>query len=464
MARPTDWHPLADLDPVPGDVHAIRDESTRLGKLATTIQDQVARLRAIGSDTSKLKGQYADELRSKSRDLAGKLAKTHDRYSEVSGHLKSWSDDLDGCQSQSVTALHSAQDAQRRIDAHRPPEHPATAPGTAPPPQPTPEEQAADAARGAALHRAIEDLDAARQKLHQATGHRDERAKHWRGQIEKAIDDGVHDSTWDKFKDFVDKHSRLLNDLANALSWIATGLAVLALFIPGVNIIAFLALAFTVGTLLTHVGLALAGDGNWFDVGLDLLAIATFGVGRLAAPGLKAAEGGVRAALEGGAERFGAAAWKSLAKGEWAGKLSAAGRSFATKASTAAEKALAKTDMSEAMKALWAGKKLAISDAFKLAKADLPQMNAWKTYLSGGTGPLRQFFTQAAARFPGESSIANEIAKAGSGLKITQAAFHLGFNADIWDKGVGMTLPWTVGSNPYSDFKSWCTKPVGSAW
>ena len=75
MARPVDWLPLADSDPVPGDPQRISEQAAHLASTAQELSGQVARLRAIAAGHSAEQGLHADKLRSASSDVAGGLEK-----------------------------------------------------------------------------------------------------------------------------------------------------------------------------------------------------------------------------------------------------------------------------------------------------------------------------------------------------------------------------------------------------
>ncbi|SFF12705.1 hypothetical protein SAMN05216251_108280 [Actinacidiphila alni] len=143
------------------------------------------------------------------------------------------------------------------------------APGT--PAAPTPEQRKAAHARDAAQG----ELAAARRQLADIKQHRDDRASHWKQRIEDAEHDGLKDSRWDGFKDFVHQHAGLIKVLADICTWIVTGLVIASLFIPGLDIATGVLAAFMLGALAGHTALALSGDGSWMDVGLDIVAIAT---------------------------------------------------------------------------------------------------------------------------------------------------------------------------------------------
>ncbi|MGA5329205.1 hypothetical protein ACPCJT_22485 [Streptomyces griseoincarnatus] len=55
MARPTDWHPLRESDPVPGDPVEIRDQVKRMKKIAEYLRTQAEALTAM-ADADDLKG------------------------------------------------------------------------------------------------------------------------------------------------------------------------------------------------------------------------------------------------------------------------------------------------------------------------------------------------------------------------------------------------------------------------
>jgi hypothetical protein len=93
-----------------------------------------------------------------------------------------------------------------------------------------------------------------------------------------------------------------VSDLANLCSWLATALGFLAMifaFIPGLQELAIalegLALTLTEIAALCHLVLLATGHGSWKDVILDMVALASFGIGGSI---LKGAEGTAEAAQE----------------------------------------------------------------------------------------------------------------------------------------------------------------------
>lgn len=276
MGRPTDWTPLADRDPVPGDPEQVSAEARHLSTVAQEIQDQVARLWAIANSHSDLKGQYVEKLKSAASDVAGSLDKVVGRYQQVSSALTRWVPELEYAQAESLKALAEAQQAHsQQLSLGQPTTRDPSTPETD-------QQRQEDYRRQNSLNQADHDLAAARTRLNNAINHSNTNAQDRAADIRHAIDDGVADSWWDDVKGFVDRYAWLIKDICTVLEVIATLLAVVALFIPGLNVIVALAIAATALALIGRTMLAAAGDGSWMDVALDVLALATFGAVKVA--------------------------------------------------------------------------------------------------------------------------------------------------------------------------------------
>lgn len=317
MARPADaeWAVLdEDRDPVPGDPYEIRAEAGRLGTMAGTIRDQITLLKVIAGDENI--GKYADRMRESATDLADGLEKVATRYEAVSGYLGNWAGDLELCQSDSLRALARAQAVAATANAAATPQAcPATG---ADPAHPTPQEQQHHAAQARAQHIAQEELSHAKADLARVKEQRDERAAHWKQLIENTEHDGLKDSRWDKFKDFVHQHAEMIKLLADVCTWIVTGLVVLTLLIPGLDIATGVLAGFMLAALLGHTALALSGDGSWLDVGLDVFALATLKTTAMAKEALESRKLTTLARavmLRSGAEDLSEAAIKSIVDG-----------------------------------------------------------------------------------------------------------------------------------------------------
>jgi hypothetical protein len=281
MARPADWTPLGlAADPVPGDPERISQQAAHLSRVARTISDEVAALRKIaaGGADAALKGQYADQIHSSASELAGQLEKVEGRYREVSSAMSQWVPDLEHAQSQSITALNQAEGPYQRIAY-------ATKPPTVTNPTPAQQQEARDYTTS--MTRAQDELDAAKALLARAVSFRDQQASHCAAVINKAIDDGVKDSWWDHFKEWVSRNAWWLKDLATALEVIATLVAIAALIFTGIGILVLIGFAVTAAALLVRTLLAATGSGSWLDVAVDAFALLTFGLGKFATTAMR---------------------------------------------------------------------------------------------------------------------------------------------------------------------------------
>ncbi|MBV9025321.1 MAG: hypothetical protein JO362_16360 [Streptomycetaceae bacterium] len=319
MGRPADyeWEVLGESqDPIPGDPYEVRNEATRLGKMAQSIREQVKLLTAIASDENR--GKFKDQLDKKASDLKGDLGKVADRYEAVAGYLGNWATDLEYCQSESLKALVKAQ--QVAPQANAPEVHPA--PGS-PQPQLTPEQQRQQLAAQKAKEAAQSELADAKRQLDNAKQHRDDRGRYWMQKIEDTEHDDLKDSTWDGVKDFIHEHAALIKLLSDVCTWIVTALVIASMLIPGVNVAVWVLAIIMSAALLSHTALAASGDGSWTDVAMDVIGLATLGAGALAGKGLQSAGKVAEGLIQGSAEGAGGGA-AALEEGEEAGARAAA--------------------------------------------------------------------------------------------------------------------------------------------
>ena len=328
MGRPTDWAPLADTDPVPGDAYEVAVLGRRFQATAQEISAAAQRLRTMCTDVYWDSGA-GEAFRQQSVQTAGKLAAAFDRYSAAAealgtdpanpspstGARPNYAGALDQAQAISLRALQPAQDAATTqqttlsrlrteygqwlapdslspgATGHLPPPLPLVLPGPA---------GAATAADIVALVRrynaASDTIAASRGMVTQAAALRDEAAGNAAGLIEEVIgSDGLADTFWDRFTNFIDEHAALLQTISEVAGWVATVAGTLALvvgWIPFVGqalaaVLGTVALAASIVTLLSDALLKLGGEGSWFDIALDVIAVASFGLGRAAVGALK---------------------------------------------------------------------------------------------------------------------------------------------------------------------------------
>jgi hypothetical protein len=328
MGRPTDWAPLADTDPVPGDAYEVAVLGRRFQATAQEISAAAQRLRTMCTDVY-WDSAAGEAFRQQSVQTAGKLSAAFDRYSAAAEALgtdpanpspstaarPNYAGALDQAQAISLRALQPAQDAATTqqttlsrlrteygqwlapdslspgASGHLPPPLPLVLPGPA---------GAATAADIVALVRrynaAADTIAGSRGMVTQAAALRDEAAGNAAGLIEEVIgSDGLADTFWDRFTNFIDEHAALLQTISEVAGWVATVAGTLALvvgWIPFVGqalaaVLGTVALAASVVTLLSDALLKLGGEGSWFDIALDVIAVASFGLGRAAVGALK---------------------------------------------------------------------------------------------------------------------------------------------------------------------------------
>jgi hypothetical protein len=472
--RPADWQPLAGSDPVPGRPDDIRSEASRQGRVADSIRDQVAALKKVADADQNgiLSGQYAGSIAKPARALADHLGKAENRYRVTSGELSAWADELEAAQRASYGQWQDAQAAQADITANAPP-HPTSGSSSGG----HPEQPPVDPAQQQRLKDAQDRLTTAQSALAKTVGTLHDQARAHAAAINNAIGhDGLKDSWWDSFKEFVDANSRWISDVCNVLGWIATACAVISLFIPGLNLIAAIALGATFLSLLGHSMLASAGDGSWFDVGLDAFALVTMGIGGLAAESAQAGEKGVEAALKGeGAIRAGEKAFSDVVEAD--PELAAAYKAVDNPALSTSEKAFNWLKISKGYPAASAARDAARQGVTDMAEhaPDLGKFALTRSSLLFGDHYAiagRTWAQGVVTSMAHEPEIASRAARLYSNLGTVGWTWRLGTAADVADKTMGSVAPWHTDISPWKPgwqgYYNWTRgsfyAPIGGAW
>ncbi|MFI8218009.1 putative T7SS-secreted protein [Streptomyces sp. NPDC085932] len=339
MTRPRseEWAVIGEAaDPIPGDPDEVAKLGRQLRKTAEAIKKQADEIKALAS-VDEWKSKTAEEFRKDAEEAEGKLRKAFKRYDAAADALGEKVVE-GGCSSQYASELHRAQTMADKAlrdarDAHD--EQNASSSAIGKLPQSTGDddpdrqklEKRQDAA-SAALERAKKHLEAAKDV-------RDAAAKRARDSIRHAIDnDGLKDDAWDKFKDWVNDNSGWIEDVLKFSGWVSTICGTLALMVGWIPIVGqvlagvlgTIALVATLISLVGHTLLALGGKGSWFDVALDVVGIATLGIGRGALAGAKGASAAAKtlgrsarakALREGIKAKPGSAAYKKAVNDAW---------------------------------------------------------------------------------------------------------------------------------------------------
>lgn len=438
MSRPVgaDWEPLRESDPVAGDAYDVRSDARHYGAVASELADQIARLRAIGADTS-LKGDYAETMRSASEDLADSLSKVVRRYDEVAGALEAWAPRLEEAQDESLRLLMRAQAAERERAANAA----VTVPDGV---EPTAEDRSAAQRRDAARGAAEEEIEQARRRLEEVLQARDEAARATARRIRAAIDDDVKDSWWDNakgsvakgwqaFKRLVTKYVEGIKKVLEVLSWIATVLAVVVLLVPGLNLIVWLAISATLLTLAGHTALASTGNGSWTDVGLDVFGIATLGAGKVAGAGLKAARA---ATVEAGSKQAAKTAAASARRQTRLERI-ALGKEATRKSATPSQRASARRRLDDLKRRTRQEERRRGREAEEaFLKRRLPKVSLREAVEAGGdhgNAKMVKDIARIVRRFP-QSAVLDSARSAPAWLRLARGSFGAGFAVDAGDK------------------------------
>jgi hypothetical protein len=319
MGRPADWSPLTDADPVPGDPYEVAALGRRFRATAAEITAAAKRLRTMCTDQFWDSGA-GTAFRDRSDATAGKLDKAHARYAAAATALgtdpgdaapstavrPNYAGALAQAQRLSERALPPAQDAAhtQRVAMNQLDDLSVSKPlqtgqlttdssGHLP-------SAPLDNPEAAALKRhynaAADQLATARALLDRATALRATAANNASNLISGVINsDGLGDSWWDHFTNFIDEHAGLLQAISQVAGWVATACGMLALvvgWIPFVGqalaaVLGTIALVASVVALIADVLLKIGGKGSWFDLAMDVIAVASFGLGRAAAGAVK---------------------------------------------------------------------------------------------------------------------------------------------------------------------------------
>jgi hypothetical protein len=325
MSRPADWAPLAAADPVPGDPMEVASIGGQLTKVAEQISADVAWLRSLC--TAQFWDSGAGEAFAGQVDAAAaKLARAHERYLAAGQALGTspaasagYAAALDQAQALSLRARAQGQAAWAAMRSQLAavevacqgrvpwadlnlyesfyPAQPLLDQAGRPVLMSTPATASAPVATSVARYNASAlDYRTAHGWLAEAVAMRDQAAASAAAAIQAALgDDGLQNQTglWhditasaDAAFGWTEQHwAQVVADIANVCGWIATALGVLALIFaficpPLAAALESMALTLTELAAVCHLILALFAHGSWMDVGLDLIGLATFGLGR----------------------------------------------------------------------------------------------------------------------------------------------------------------------------------------
>lgn len=289
--RPGEWNLLnRHRDPVVADVDQIEQLTVYYTNMAKDIEDQATVLRRIGEgDESQFKGQSADRVREKSKQVSEQLTQMSGRYSAVRDALKAYLPHLQTALTESEAALADARVANDSLSSATGMSDPRVGrPSDAPPL--TPEEETAGRQKDAAVSEAESGGTRAIARLEGALAELDARGRQASETIRDAWNDGLKDSWKDRLKA---AFQAFLKILVKVLTWIGVALAVLAFIIPGLGMAALAGAIVTGLAFAATAAQAAMGDASFIDVIIAGVGVLLLGAGAALTKVVSVAKSGV---------------------------------------------------------------------------------------------------------------------------------------------------------------------------
>lgn len=272
------------LSAIPGDVAGIQAVATRFTQTAKAIEDSVADLKTMIKNARTSESKAVTALAGVSEDVTGRLESLKTRYETAGTQLTEFATHLQTAKNSADRLVEQQTQQQTTIASwgQRLEQHSADAPRLGSPSYLAATQdhlqeqwrlrQAQNEARGA-----LQDLQ---RQYEQVVRDLKDRGSTAARALNGAIkSDGLNDSVWDKVKNWVNEHAEFLKVIHKILQVVTAVLAVASFFFPVLAPFALAAAGLTAG--LSWL-LAASGEISWVDFGLDVLALATFGVGAIA--------------------------------------------------------------------------------------------------------------------------------------------------------------------------------------
>lgn len=303
MTRSYNWFPLATGDPIPGDPSVVRVGGENYVAISGSISLAAESLRSL-VDLNATVSQAVAEVRTKAGEVADDIGRARERYEATGNALIAYADQLAQAQAESEAALRAAQSAQSAIDvAEVDVRRAAIALANADPHERAVRQSALNRARSA-VRSADTALTRARTDLQEAIDLRDRAAQQAIDAIQAITGSDHLNDGWQE------NLSPVLHAISNIAGIVASIAGIASLFLGWIpivgQIIGAVAVVAGIVALIADVVLYFNGEGSLLHVGLGLLGVLTFSLGRIAQAGLRANRVGIRAAVASRAETLAA--------------------------------------------------------------------------------------------------------------------------------------------------------------
>lgn len=275
-ARAGEWYLITDdgKDPVAGDPDAVSREQSYYADMAQTILAEANRLADLGH-SDQLVGKFSKSLEKDLGDLSGDVRKAHQRYDDVGQALGPFARALYTARDESAAALRDAVAAHASQQQAASSPNPQQQPGGKPL---TDAENSQQKAHAQAVSDADDAMRRARQRLENALSALNDAGKKAASLINDGCNDDLkdHHHWWDVVVD-------IIKIVVKVAGYVAMAAAIVALFIPGLDILATIALVASYAALAGDLVLFATGNGSLADVLIDVVGILTLHLGSAAA-------------------------------------------------------------------------------------------------------------------------------------------------------------------------------------
>lgn len=297
---------------VPGDPVLLNSMASHYESVAASIRGAAAKLRSL--ETGSSSSDALDAFVVKAEEVSASLGKAEGRYGETGSALKAYASELSLAQEAAAPALANHRDAvddlaaaEKLVERY---EHFALVATDEVTKQEHLDQAAAqrtkaEEARGRVTLYARRLTDAHTSVETAATAAI--------ARIDDATDDGLADTLWDDlggawdagfaaFQKWMEENDSWISTLLDVLSVVGFALGLVAMFIPGLNVIVVIAM---VAVAAISFARAAAGTATWTEFWLSTVSLVTFGVGGQLVSGAAKLTQGVKAARVDGLVRSG---------------------------------------------------------------------------------------------------------------------------------------------------------------
>jgi hypothetical protein len=293
-----------DADPTPGDPVLVLSGGQEYLEVASSIDNAASAMSRL--DVEGTVSQAVDALMERKEDTIGEIRKAHGRYLAAGEALVGYASSLERVQSETLTALDQARDAQDQVQAASGSKDrwQDLADSAKDETEKAEYEQKARQADGEA-DQAAGIISSAKSTIDSAVSDRNRAAEHAIDRIEEITSsDDLNDGWWDNWGS---KLVAAIADIADMISTIAGILAIIVAFIPVVGtalagVLIVIAAVAAIVSAVANITLAATGERSWAEAGLAIAgaALSLIGLGAAAKAATGLAKGISKGALRSG--------------------------------------------------------------------------------------------------------------------------------------------------------------------